>query len=502
MAFHPSSPWIFASSLLLGLGACGDDTVDSVSASASDTGKTSAGPSTGEPGSSSSTGSGLPTTSAGEGTVSDSGTTGTTAPSTGAVTDGLTSEATLTGTTTDAGTTTTTTDPGTGTTAGVLSTSEGTTDGTTDGTTGGGQGCEVKCGENSWSYVWIANSGENTVSKLDTRNMTEVGRYYTRPDQQGSPSRTSVSIDGKAVVVANRHGGITKIWSRPEYCTDKNNNGKIDTSTGKNDVLPFDQDECIAWYTAFPGATTQRPVAWTSGVYNVETCEYDDQQIWTAASYGKIVNSPCTAAKGITVYRLNGDTGMVDDTVDLPDLPCGLLGAYGAAVDNDNNAWFFVFGGGIIFRIDHQTLASEVVNKGFYGITVDSKSRVWLDNGSRYDPMTKTWATQIGDLPPNGGSGVAVDLKGRVWHATDGGLGWLDSDTMVVGGKVNIPNNGFSRGIGVDVDGYIWSVPLGGTVAHRIDPDTFEIATYTGLNSPYTYSDMAGGQINNVVCPQ
>ena len=49
---------------------------------------------------------------------------------------------------------------------------------------------------------------------------------------------------------------------------------------------------------------------------------------------------------------------------------------------------------------------------------------------------------------------------------------------------------------------YIWSVPLDGQVAHRIHPETYEISTYTGLNSPYTYSDMAGGQINNVVCPQ
>jgi len=107
--------------------------------------------------------------------------------------------------------------------------------------------------------VWIANSGEHTVSKIDTRNMTEVGRYYTRPDHQGSPSRTSVSIDGRAVVVANRHGGLTKIWARQDDCQDLNNNGKIDTSTGKNNVLPFGSDECVAWYTAFPGATTQRP---------------------------------------------------------------------------------------------------------------------------------------------------------------------------------------------------------------------------------------------------
>lgn len=494
MARPIASPWIFASALLLGLGACGDDVASSDSASS---GKT-----TGEPASSS--GGVIPTTSvsvsatdtgtsAGEGTVSDSGTT------TGTASAPTTTSVSATGTTDASGTTDgVLSDTDTG---GDTSTGAGTTTGTTTDTTGS-PGCEVKCGESDWSYVWIANSGEHTVSKIDTRTMTELGRYFTRPDHQGSPSRTSVSIDGRAMVVANRHGGLTKIWAREDDCEDANGNGKIDTSTGKNNVLPFGTDECVAWYTAFPGATTQRPVAWTSGVYNEATCQYEDQQIWAAASFGQSVNSPCTNANGIKVFRVNGDTGMVDDTIDLPQITCGALGAYGAAVDTKNNAWFFVFGGGIIFKVDHETLQTEVVNKGFYGITVDTKDRVWLDDGSRYDPVTKQWANQIGDLQPNGGSGVAIDLKGRVWHATQGGIGWLDSETMVVGGKVNLPNQNLARGIGVDVDGYIWAVPLSSTVAYRIHPDTFEIATYDGLNSPYTYSDMAGGQINNVVCPQ
>ena len=496
MAQPTASPWIFASVLLLGLG-CGDDTAESESAGSTSKASSDPGSSSGSGSASATTGGSTPTTSGAEGTASDSGmssssdTTATSSPSTTATT----------------ATTGDTTTGGTGSTGGVVSDTDLST-GDPGSSTGAAipdlpaNNCEVKCGETDWSYVWIANSGEHTVSKLDTRTMTELGRYYTRPDQQGSPSRTSVSIDGRAVVVANRHGGLTKIWSRAEYCKDANGNGKIDTSTGKNNVLPFGMDECVAWYTAFPGATTQRPVAWTSGVYNEETCEYDDQQIWSAASYGASVNSPCQGAQGIKVFRVNGDTGQVDDTVDLPNLSCGLLGAYGAAVDTKNNAWFFVFGGGIIFKVDHETLQAEVVNKGFYGITVDTKDRVWLDDGSRYDPVTKQWAAQIGNLPPNGGSGVAVDLKGRVWHATQGGIGWLDSDTMVVGGKVNLPNQNLARGIGVDVDGYIWAVPLGSTIAYRIHPETFEIATYDGLNSPYTYSDMAGGQINNVVCPQ
>jgi streptogramin lyase len=301
-------------------------------------------------------------------------------------------------------------------------------------------------------------------------------------------------------VVANRAGGITKVWARPEYCEDKNGNGMIDTSSGKFDVKPFDAEECIAWYTPFPGATTQRPVAWTSGVYNTTTCEYDDQKVWTAASYGQ--GSECGGADGIYVYRLNGDTGVVEDTVHLPNVSCGALGAYGAAVDAQNNVWFFVFGGGVIFRVDYATLAYQVVNNGFYGITVDTKSRVWLDNGQRYDPVAGTWASPIGNYPTSGGSGVVQDLQGRIWNGRSGAVGWLDADTMVVGDQVNLPEQTLMRGVGVDVDGFIWAVPLSGTRAYRIHPDTYEVVSYDGLNSPYTYSDMAGGQINNVVCPQ
>ena len=78
----------------------------------------------------------------------------------------------------------------------------------------GGQDC--RC-DNEFSYVWIANSTEGTVSKINTRTGIEEGRYLTRADGAGNPSRTSVSVDGSAAAVANRHGGVVKIWSRPEF---------------------------------------------------------------------------------------------------------------------------------------------------------------------------------------------------------------------------------------------------------------------------------------------
>ncbi|MCA9634550.1 MAG: hypothetical protein KC420_00760 [Myxococcales bacterium] len=384
------------------------------------------------------------------------------------------------------------------------------TSGTSDTTGTTGNACDQmqQCGDPGWSYAWIANSSEHTVSKIDTRDVVEVARYQTRPDGSGNPSRTSVSIDGRAVAVANRFGGLTKIWANKEDCTDKNNNGIIDTSNGPGNVLPFANDECIAWHNPFSDFTVQRPVAWTSGVYNEETCMYEDQKIWTLTGDS---GSPGQCGQtGIWVHRVNGDTGEIEDTVHIPHnvLPCTIgniewgLGPYGAAVDPQNNLWFYVWAQGKIARVDAQTLNYEVFGGGSYGITVDSKGRVWDDVPRRFDYQTKTWSQPIGNIPGNGGSGVAEDLQGRIWSATTGGVGWVDMDTMVVGDIVPLPGNYLYRGIGVDVDGYIWAVQLGGTAAYKIDPDTYETWFVDGLNGPYTYSDMTGGQIAKVLCPQ
>src|SRR5687768_4187280 len=63
-------------------------------------------------------------------------------------------------------------------------------------------------GENTFSIIWIANTPEGTVSKIDTSTGNELGRYYTGPTNgTDDPSRTAVNLEGDAAV-SNRGGGI------------------------------------------------------------------------------------------------------------------------------------------------------------------------------------------------------------------------------------------------------------------------------------------------------
>lgn len=352
------------------------------------------------------------------------------------------------------------------------------------------------CGPADWSYIWIANSSQSTVSKINTRTMVEEGRYLTR-DTPGNPSRTSVSVDGRAVAVANRFGGVVKIWARPEDCAGAN------TSAGAGDIRPWGNDDCVAWYTPFPQATSQRPVAWTTGTLDMATCEWQDQKIWTAEGRGGGSPGMCSDDR-VYVHRLDGETGVVEDTVELL-MPCTTFGVYGGAVDSNNDLWLtrlFEGSPGAV-RVDHDTLAYDTVGPFFgYGITVDHNGRIWGGTGvpGRWDPVTSTWLTIAGSIQ-NAGVGLAEDQEGRMWVGIIGGIQAVDVETMALGPAVMFAGETIqSKGISVDVDGFIWAVPDAQDRAYKVDPVALTYQQIGGLVGAYTYSDMTGGAINSVAC--
>lgn len=373
---------------------------------------------------------------------------------------------------------------------------------------------ECMCGEAGllFSHIWISNSAEGTVSKLDTQTMTEVGRYVTRPDGNGNPSRTSVTIDGRAMAVANRHGGVTKIWARSEDCSDTNGTPGIQTSTGATDVLPWGQDDCVAWHTEFPQYTTQRPVAWTAGTLDPATCRYQHPKLWTSGCGGGTVPG-FGGSGGITVHRLDGDTGEIEASVDIPGELCPPVGAYGGAVDANGDFWFNRVGEGaaILGVVHYDDLGYELfaAPQGIYayGMTIDSKGRPWvsgLHRGSpaaRFDPLTHAWdVAAIPDLGSEGG--MQQDALGRMWVAAFGdgatSVVGIDADTLAKTDALALPDP-IIKGISVDVDGYVWAVSQ--SAAYRVAPDDGTYETYAGLVQPYTYSDMTGWGLFHTECP-
>ena len=349
---------------------------------------------------------------------------------------------------------------------------------------GGGGG-----GDPDFSYIWIANSAQNTISKIDTQTLVELGRYLVRPDGLGNPSRTSVNLSGD-VVTASRSGGFTKFHARLEDCVESNGIPGIQTATDAN-FLPWDQEECRAWHTPM-AYESQRPAAWTQGTFNPGTCKYSDQKVWTSGN-----NIPEDGA--VDVLLVNGDTGAIEATIPVTGINPDYYGIYGAAVDKNGNFWGSQLSQGWLVFIDLQTKQVKqwpMATSG-YGMTVDSKGYVWTcsSNAARFDPMTETWQV----VAAGGSGGCMEDGAGTLYMSGGGGnIVALDTETMTV--KQTYPVPQYVHGISIDFYGYVWGVSMG-TQAYRVQPIDGTLQTFEGLVGAYTYSDMTGFALSNVGTP-
>lgn len=473
MTKRRSAIWVLAL-----VGGCGDSG-----------GGTQSGTS-GGPGGTSSTGAVVPTGDVPTGSASSS--EGSASASEGATSSGGTSTGVVTGSGT--GTTSTTGDASSGSSGPAIKLDVGF-DTDTDNPP-----CVRGGGDLEFSYIWISNTGESTLTKLNTETLVEEGRYLTRADAAGSPSRTSVNLSGD-VVVANRNGGVTKFFARSEDCPEGNGVPGLQSSTGKDDVLAWDQEECRAWHTPM-AVTSNRPVAWTSGVQDPVTCVWEDQKVWTSTSI-------LGQAGSMKVLRLDGETGVIEATVDLPAVDLGSWGAYGGAVDGENNFWLTTHGSSnppTLTRVRHDDLTVQTwpVPQGLstYGMSVDAKGRPWVagyaGGVARFTPETETWDT----VPQVTGLGLQADGAGRVWVATipQPGVTGIDVDTLAVLQVIPIQAS-VTKGVSIDFFGNVWVVSMD-TQAYRVDPETLTIDIYAGLNQAYTYSDMTGWGLSNVAVPQ
>ncbi|MFO0634750.1 MAG: hypothetical protein U0168_18050 [Nannocystaceae bacterium] len=344
-----------------------------------------------------------------------------------------------------------------------------------DGGGGGGGGTA------DFSYIWIANSNESTVSKINTETLIEEGRYITRPDSNGNPSRTSVNLNGD-MAIGNRNGGVTMIYALHDNCPDPNN-----TSSGPADVKPW-PDGCVGWHTPMAYAS-QRPVAWSAGTYNNSTCRYEDTKVWTSGA-----NDPL-----IDVVLLDGETGTVEQTVPLPgNVVASYYGIYGGAVDSGDNFWGSQLSQGHIVRVDRVTFVPQTWAMAVpgYGMTVDRNDRVWTCSSQvgRFDYPSQTWQT----ANAGGSGGCMPDGQNLLWLANDPMVA-VDIDNLSVVQTLDVPN--YVHGVSIDFNGYVWGPAIYNNEAYRVDPATGQVDVVAGLNLPYTYSDMTGFGLSQVGGP-
>ena len=371
-------------------------------------------------------------------------------------------------------------------------------------------GDEMMMGMVEKSYIWIPSQNLGDVSKVDTLTMTELARYRTGPNGSGeSGSRTAVSADGRFVVVNGRSSGrTTMIAANLEDCVDKNNDGIIQTSQNKNDLLAWGADECVIWSLVHPEwggshANGPRGVTWTVGTWNDDpnVCAWEDPKIWLGYM---------TKTSGLAhIVRMDGISGVVEETIPVANWVGQLPYApYGGALDPKQRPWFGALRGEIIrvnadqnpITVDRFTPPSWVQS---YGFTVDMDGNPWMAGCSgpvtTFDVQSQQWIKIEGTQACH--RGIAVDQDMHVWVASNGpcGLVEIDGITRTLIAKHTLPQCSTAIGPSVDVENNVWLVDQGGWAWKITDKNVPAAKKVDVAGSHYVYSDMTGGQVRGVV---
>jgi len=360
-------------------------------------------------------------------------------------------------------------------------------------------------------FIWIANSEEHTVSKLDTQTGDEVGKYRVDflfdeagniiQGATGDPSRTAVDLDGNVWVACraeyhgdSRMGAAIKIAAMIEDGVDRNGNGKIDTSKDLNgngkidtdEILPPGEDELVLVTVALGENTSPRAV---------------------------VIDRNNNAWVGLTspgeYVKLDGRTGEELLRVDA------VGPVYGAAIDKDGYLWSCNKFSGTISKINTATAEMvegypKFIDNDIYGIAVDNFGHVWIGDGMASNLILIDAATgeviKRTNVSDSIMRGVVVDNKSNVWVADSNMDRVLKFDNNgnflreVYVGRGR--NNGWEGpvGVAVDVDGNVWVVNKRSSEAIKIDVETNTVkGAYTVGRQPYTYSDMTGYALRHFI---
>ena len=418
-----------------------------------------------------------------------------------------------------------TTDSSPGMTSAGMSGSGSSDDGVDDGSgttesSGGEPGCPEPGqgglpGVNPGA-VWVPTFdfpvfASSTVTKFDAETMTPTAQYYTRQFQDDNPAQVAVNLSGDVVVSDHAEllssgfgGGLTKFYGDLDDCIDANGDGVITTSAGAGDLLAWDDEECRAWFLPLD-YQRQYSASWVPGVWNEQTCQYDDEEVWSLG-----LRPVGDAAVEMEVILVDGDTGTILDTAILPEFELSYGKLYSTAVDADGNYW--TFRRDTLTRIDRQTLdiqtwPTPIVSSVHYGMTVGPSGYVFLcgDPLARFDPATQTWET-ANDVARAAGGGCFEDGQGRLWVPNPSfgdGVTALDVTTLMPVDGVALPHAISS--LGFDFSGRLWAFSGSSTYSDvfRVDLATGTLDTFEMMSRPIDghLSDLTGFSFATLLAP-
>jgi streptogramin lyase len=316
-------------------------------------------------------------------------------------------------------------------------------------------------------FVWVPNTDEGTLSKIDADAAVEVARYRT---PGGRPIRVAVDHRGDAWVLDNPAGArarLSKFSSAPERCIDRDRDG-LQTSASASMVL--DRDDCRLLDVTIGELDDD------AQALAIDGAQAPDEELAGNAWVGFLRAQRVVAYDGLTGQQLTA--------AELPK-----FAAYASSFDPWGVLWL-IDRDGQLARVDPLTeppavriLQTELACYTLESICADPDGQLMFagfgcESVARYDPRTDHWSdVRVPDLlSPRG---VALTSRAPWVVYTSGRLAEVARDPLSVGEANDLASDGVmpfeSVAVAADSGERLWIVSTqGGTqgrgLATRFDP--------------------------------
>lgn len=358
--------------------------------------------------------------------------------------------------------------------------------------------------------LWVPNTADGTLSRIDAVQARETARYFTADpfDVPAEPTRIAVDWNGDAWVANRAFGGqgsVTKVAGSLERCIDRDADGRIATSRGPDDVLPFGTDECVLLHAsvgrrAGPGEDGSVPRALAiDGDTGLDGTSGGD--VWVGLHGER------------AVVEIDGTSGRELRRVEL-----GELAPYSATFDSRGVLWI-ASQDGLLARLDPAFDPPDLARIELeadcfetYALALDSRDRPYLtgfgcDRVWRYTPELGLFDSLVVPASPRGAAIVGSSL----WLAHTGGTASeVDLETFGLRRTIDLdlgPGMLAPRGtvgVGAGPAGSVWFVsevggPSGGGLASRLDVVSGAVDSHLEVGrAPHVQGDFTGSQRGGV----
>lgn len=348
--------------------------------------------------------------------------------------------------------------------------------------------------------MWVANSAEGTLSRIDIHEQRETARY---PSGGTEPSRVAVDWHGDAWIVNREFDGmssVTKVAGDPSRCVDVDGDG-LETSTGPSDVRLLAEDECILFNVPVGGHKDVARAIAIDGDTGLDDISGGDA--WIGLHDGH------------AVIELDGLTGAELRRIETPE-----FSPYSATFDRWGVLWM-AERQGLVARIDpHAAEPLSILTVPYpcyllYSLSVDQEGRLLLTGFScdalfSYDPALDRWSRASSPPSPRG-SMFDPDV-GFVTAHTSGLMSRVRLDPLRASDTFEIVSDTVTPfetiGIAIDADGMVWTASSQGGagddgIATRIDPESGEVLAQVEVGrAPHVQGDLAGARVRYALVPE